>query len=38
MKVGRKIIMLHSFIKKSNEAPKREMDIARRRQKEVAES
>jgi len=38
MKVGRKIIMLHSFIKKSNETPKREMDIARRRQKEVAES
>ena len=38
MKIGRKIIMLHSFIKKSNEAPKREMDIARRRQKEVAES
>ena len=38
MKIGRKIIMLHSFIKKSNETPKREMEIARRRQKEVAES
>ena len=38
MKIGRKIIMLHSFIKKSNVAPKRVLDIARRRQKAVAES
>jgi phage-related protein len=38
MKVGRKIIILHSFIKKTNETPKRELDIARRRQKEVTGS
>lgn len=38
MKVGRKIIMLYSFIKKTNETPKREMEIARQRKKEVAES
>jgi len=36
--VGRKIIILHSFIKKTNETPKRELDIARRRRKEVIES
>ena len=33
--VGRKIIILHSFIKKTNETPERELDIARRRQREV---
>jgi phage-related protein len=38
MKVGRKIIMLHSFIKKTNETPKRELEIARRRQREVSGS
>ncbi|NTW16109.1 MAG: type II toxin-antitoxin system RelE/ParE family toxin [Syntrophaceae bacterium] len=36
MKVGKRIIMLHSFIKKRQETPKRELDIARRRQKEVS--
>ena len=36
MKVGMKIIMLHSFIKKTNETPKRELEIARRRQREVS--
>jgi phage-related protein len=35
MKVGRKIVMLHSFIKKTSETPKRELEIARRRQREV---
>ncbi len=35
MKVGRKIIILHSFIKKTNETPKRELDLAHQRQKEV---
>ena len=35
MKVGRKIIILHSFIKKTNETPKRELDLAHRRQKEI---
>jgi phage-related protein len=38
MKVGRKIIVLHSFVKKTNETPRREIDIARRRQKEITES
>jgi len=38
MKVGKKIIMLHSFIKKTNETPKRELEIARRRQREVSGS
>ena len=38
MKVGRKIVILHSFIKKTNETPKRELDIARRRQREVSGS
>jgi phage-related protein len=38
MKVGKKIVVLHSFIKKSNETPKRELDLARRRQKELTES
>jgi phage-related protein len=38
MKVGKKIVILHSFIKKTNETPKRELDIARRRQKEIKES
>jgi phage-related protein len=37
-KVGRKIIILHSFIKKTNETPKRELAIARRRQREVCKS
>jgi len=36
MKVGKRIIVLHSFIKKRQETPKRELDIARRRQKEVS--
>jgi len=38
MMVGREIIMLHSFIKKTNETPKRELEIARRRQREVSGS
>lgn len=36
MKFGKRIIILHSFIKKTQETPKRELDIARRRQKEVS--
>ena len=35
-KVGKRIIVLHSFIKKTNETPKRELDIARKRQQEVS--
>jgi len=38
MKVGKRIVMLHSFIKKSQETPKRELAIGRRRQKEVSAS
>ena len=33
--VRRKIIILHGFIKKTDKTPKRELDIARTRQKEV---
>lgn len=33
--VGRKIVILHGFIKKTDKTPKRELDIARTRQKEV---
>jgi phage-related protein len=33
--VGKRIIVLRSFIKKTNEIPKRELEIARKRQREV---
>jgi phage-related protein len=33
--VGRKVMMLHSFIKKTQKTPQREIDIARKRMKEV---
>ncbi len=33
--VGRRIVMLHLFIKKSEKTPRRELEIARRRVKEV---
>jgi phage-related protein len=33
--IGRRIVMLHSFIKKSQKTPKREMDVAQTRMKEV---
>ena len=32
---GREIIILHSFIKKSQKTPKKEIDLARKRMKEV---
>ena len=35
MAQGRRIVMLHSFIKKTQVTPKRELDIARRRKKEM---
>lgn len=35
LKVGKKIIMLHSFIKKSQKTPKKEIRIAKSRMKEV---
>ena len=34
-KIGRKIIMLHSFIKKSQKTPKKEIKIAKSRMKEI---
>lgn len=33
--VGRRIVMLHSFLKKSEKTPPREREIAERRMKEV---
>lgn len=33
--VGRRIMMLHSFVKKTQKTPLREIDIARKRMKEV---
>ena len=38
MKIGRKIVMLHSFIKKSQKTPKKEIRLARSRMKEVIEN
>jgi len=35
IKIGKKIIMLHSFIKKSQKTPKKEIKIAKSRMKEV---
>ena len=32
---GRRIVMLHQFIKKSDKTPRKELQIARRRMKEV---
>ena len=36
-KIGKKIIMLHSFIKKSQKTPKKELKIAKSRTSEVME-
>jgi phage-related protein len=33
--VGQRVVVLHAFVKKSQAAPKRDLDIARRRMKEV---
>ena len=32
---GNEVVILHSFIKKTNKTPKKELDIARKRMKEV---
>jgi phage-related protein len=37
-KVGKKIIMLHSFIKKPQKTPKKEIKIAKSRMSEVKEN
>lgn len=36
--VGRRIVMLHQFIKKSEKTPRRELDIAKRRMKETKDA
>ena len=33
--IGRRIVMLHSFVKKSNKTPQRELEIAESRLKEI---
>ncbi len=33
--VGRRIVMLHQFIKKSEKTPRRELGVARKRMKEM---
>lgn len=33
--IGRRIVMLHQFVKKSEKTPRRELDVARRRRKEI---
>jgi phage-related protein len=33
--IGRRIVMLHSFVKKARKTPLREIEIARKRMKEV---
>jgi phage-related protein len=33
--VGRRIVVLHAFVKKTQATPRRELDVARRRMKEV---
>jgi phage-related protein len=36
--VGRRIVMLHQFIKKSKKTPRKEIEIARKRMKEVKDA
>jgi phage-related protein len=36
--IGRRIVMLHQFIKKSEKTPRREIEIARKRMKEVKDA
>lgn len=38
IRVDRRIVILHVFIKKTQETPKRELEIARRRQREMTKS
>jgi phage-related protein len=37
-KIGRRIVILHSFVKKTDKMPRRELDLARARKKEVCKS
>ena len=36
--IGRRIVMLHQFIKKSEKTPRKELEIAKRRMKEVKDA
>jgi phage-related protein len=36
--VGRRIVMLHQFIKKSEKTPRKELEIARRRMRDVKDA
>ena len=36
--VGRRIVMLHQFIKKSDKTPRKELDTARKRMKEITDA
>ena len=36
--IGRRIMMLHSFIKKSQKTPLRELEVARKRMKEIKDA
>ena len=36
--VGRRIVMLHQFIKKSDKTPRRELEIAYKRMKEIKDA
>jgi phage-related protein len=36
--VGRRIVMLHQFTKKSDKTPLKELEIARRRMKEIKDA
>jgi phage-related protein len=36
--IDQRIIILHAFIKKSDKTPKKELDIARKRMKDVSEN
>ncbi|MFN9211766.1 MAG: type II toxin-antitoxin system RelE/ParE family toxin, partial [Betaproteobacteria bacterium] len=37
-RVGRRIVMLHVFVKKTQKTPRRELDIARKRLKEIEDA
>jgi phage-related protein len=36
--IGRRVVMLHAFVKKSQRTPRQDLEIARRRQKEVRDA
>jgi phage-related protein len=36
--VGRRVVMLHQFVKKSEKTPRKELEVARKRMKEVKDA